>query len=50
MNPKLHFSYIYVEGLGLALISSLVGGSVSRSPQEYKLLDSRVLLVESLPL
>lgn len=48
MNPKLHLSYICVEGLGPALACSLIGGLVSRSPQEYRLNDSKGLLMEFL--
>ena len=48
MKIKLHICYIHAVGLSIALVCSLVGGSVSGNPQGSTLGDSVGLLVESL--
>lgn len=45
-----HLLYMYVGSLGPAHTQSLAGGSISRNPQESKLVDCVSLSVESLPL
>lgn len=45
MNTKLHICYIYVSGLGLTHVCSLVGRSVSVSAHGTRLVDAVGLLL-----
>ena len=47
MKIKLHICYIHAVGLSIALVCSLVGGSVSGNPKGHRSVDSDGL-VESL--
>ena len=48
MKTKMHICYICAGGLGPVHICSLVGVSVSRNPQESRIVGSVGFLLESL--